>query len=201
MHQKKHSKNKSNNRHQNNKVRITGGQLRGRILTFATLDGLRPSGDRSRETLFNWLMPHIAERRVLDAFAGSGILGFEALSRGARKVIFLDQSQKVTTQINQYCQLFNQQAQSQIIQTDTLTWLENCSKSFDLIFLDPPFAADSCQQLLNIIQNQKLLNKNGLIYLEQDKSALPLSESNNWHILKQKEMGQVRLTLISFDLN
>ncbi len=179
-----------------NQVRITGGQLRGRVLSFADIKGLRPSGDRSREVLFNWLMPYLPDYNVLDAFTGSGALGFEALSRGAKTVTFLDNAPAVIKQIKHYSNLFKQQDKSIIQQADTFAWLADNQQRFDLIFLDPPFAFQSSSTLIELIEKNQTLNQNGLIYLEQDKSENLPQLSPHWEILKQKEMGQIRMTLI-----
>ena len=122
------------------KIRIIAGQWRGRRLPVMELDGLRPTTDRIRETLFNWLMNDIRGQRCLDAFAGSGALGWEALSRGAAQVVFLEQHSEIVAQLQQQCTLLDTQANCQIIQADSCHWLQQPpSRLFDVVFLDPPY--------------------------------------------------------------
>jgi 16S rRNA (guanine966-N2)-methyltransferase len=174
-------------------IRIIGGLYRGKKLHFPKIEGLRPTPDRVRETLFNWLMNDIKEARCLDAFAGSGALGFEAFSRGANHVVFIEQStqahlnlQKIMTQLNS--------PKLQLIKADTRLYLQQCHNQFDIIFLDPPFAQNYIPQCLdNIVQN-KLLPQGGLVYLESsDTIAINM---NHWQQLKLKQAGQILYSLI-----
>jgi 16S rRNA (guanine966-N2)-methyltransferase len=179
----------------NNQLRIIAGLWRGRKLSFPSVNGLRPTSDRMRETLFNWLGPNIVDSVCLDAFAGSGALGFEALSRQAGRVVFLERSDKVAKQLRENAKLLKTDA-AEVHCLNSLNFLKNCSEQFDLIFLDPPFASDLLSQALQIIEEKNLLKESGLLYLEQDKSkAIELNE--RWQVKKEKTMGQVLCRLLS----
>lgn len=122
-------------------VRIIAGTLRGSKLPVVERDGLRPTPDRTRETLFNWLAMKLAGRRVLDVFAGSGALGFEAASRGAAEVVLLEHDAAAAANLRA-CQERLKVGGMQVVQTDALAWLSaNAGQQFDGVFLDPPFAS------------------------------------------------------------
>ena len=179
-------------------VRIIGGEHRGRRLPFADLPGLRPTGDRIRETLFNWLQPRIIGARCLDLFAGSGSLGIEAASRGAAQVVMLDTAAAVVRQLEENRQKLKLN-QVSIVRADALQWLEQSPAEFDVVFLDPPFSADLlgplCQKL-----SQGWLADNARIYLEDEVSrSLPFLPEG-WQLLKEKRAGQVRYGLASAPL-
>ncbi|MEJ2612104.1 MAG: 16S rRNA (guanine(966)-N(2))-methyltransferase RsmD [Candidatus Thiodiazotropha sp.] len=176
-----------------NQVRIIGGEHRGRRLSFADLPGLRPTGDRIRETLFNWLQPAISGARCLDLFAGSGSLGIEAASRGARKVVMLDTASAVVRQLDENRQLLKLD-QVSIIRADALQWLEQDPTPFDVVFIDPPFSANLlgplCQKL-----SQGWLADEARIYLEDEVSRELPSLPQGWQLLQDKVAGQVRYGL------
>jgi 16S rRNA (guanine966-N2)-methyltransferase len=179
-------------------VRIIGGEHRGRRLPFADLPGLRPTGDRIRETLFNWLQPRITGARCLDLFAGSGALGLEAASRGAGQVVMLDTAAAVVRQLEENRRSLELD-QVSIIRADALQWLEQDPAPFDVVFLDPPFSANLlgplCQKL-----SQGWLANDALIYLEDEVSrSLPILPEA-WQLLKEKTAGQVRYGLASAPL-
>ncbi|MBL3600385.1 MAG: 16S rRNA (guanine(966)-N(2))-methyltransferase RsmD [gamma proteobacterium endosymbiont of Lamellibrachia anaximandri] len=185
-----------------NKVRIIGGVHRGRKLDFPDLPGLRPTGDRVRETLFNWLQPLIPGARCLDLFAGSGALGLEAASRGAGEVVMLDAAVAVTRQLEANRSLL-QLDRLEIIRADALAWLaeQRPSRPFDLVFLDPPFAADLLAESCRLLQSHGWLADNARIYLEDDAGrALPVLPEG-WELLKEKRAGQVRYGLARFSLH
>jgi 16S rRNA (guanine966-N2)-methyltransferase len=166
---------------------------RGRRLPFADLPGLRPTGDRIRETLFNWLQPHIEGARCLDLFAGSGALGLEAASRGASKVVMVDSALAVVRQLEE-----NRRAleldQVAIVRADALQWLEQDAIPFDIVFLDPPFDADLllplCQRL-----NMGWLSDGAHIYLEDEVSREMPQLPEGWAMKKHKTAGQVHYGL------
>ena len=169
-------------------VRIIGGLYRGKKLHFPEVEGLRPTPDRVRETLFNWLMHHIKEARCLDAFAGSGALGLEAFSRGASKVIFIEQSAQAHANLQKIIVQFNN-PNLKLIKADTRVYLQKNTEQFDIIFLDPPFGHDYIPQCLADIVHNKLLPQGGLVYLE---SASPIDiDTNQWQQIKLKQAGQV----------
>lgn len=169
-------------------IRIIGGLYRGKKLHVPLVDGLRPTPDRVRETLFNWLMHSIRNARCLDAFAGTGALGLEAFSRGASRVVFLEQSPQAFTHLKQVISQWDS-PKLQLIKTDTLVYLQQQTEPFDLIFLDPPFAQDLITPCLNYILQNKLLTPGGLVYLESPK---PIAlEPLHWQEIKAKQAGQV----------
>ncbi|HET8705194.1 MAG TPA: 16S rRNA (guanine(966)-N(2))-methyltransferase RsmD, partial [Pseudomonadales bacterium] len=137
-------------------LRIIGGQWRGRKLRFAAVEGVRPTGDRIRETLFNWLMFDIEDTRCLDLFAGSGALGFEAASRGAREVVLIDRHPKVVEQLNENAKLLNFGG-FEIEKTDAEHFLGSKPPAFDIVFLDPPFAEDKTAYLLDLLEKHDCL--------------------------------------------
>ena len=151
-------------------IRIIGGSLRGRKLAVLPLPGLRPTPDRVRETLFNWLMPIIMDANCLDLCAGSGALGFEAISRGAAFVQFVDPEVAVCRQIQQYKQKFNlPEACLAIAQQHAESFIETANAQFDIVFIDPPFQQNLAVKLLTLLINSKILAENAYIYLESDK--------------------------------
>lgn len=121
-------------------VRIIGGKWKGRKLRFQGGADLRPTLGRVRETLFNWLRPEIADMRCLDAFAGSGILGFEALSQGAAEVVFVEQQMKTVQSLQASARELGAQSRATIVRADLRSYLHRATAPFDLVFLDPPFA-------------------------------------------------------------
>ncbi len=177
-----------------NRLRIIGGQWRSRFLPFPDVEGLRPTTDRVRETLFNWLQPVVAGANVLDVFAGSGALGFEALSRGASTLTMIEKNNLAAKQLIENAQTLKTQ-DTQIIKSDALTWLAQCSQSFDLIFLDPPFAKGLLPQCLQLIEDKGLLKANGWIYIESEQDLNSLSLPSQWQLHREKKAGQVKLCL------
>jgi 16S rRNA (guanine966-N2)-methyltransferase len=192
---------------QSNSVRIIGGKYRGRRLTFPDLPGLRPTPDRVRETLFNWLMHDIHGACVLDLFAGSGALGVEALSRGASHVTFVEKDSKASRIIRENLDYLKAlSSHYEVHQADALIYLASlsaltaCNAKFDLIFLDPPFGKDLLAQCLPACF--ACLKPGGKIYIEQESSLLPesyLPKSlfENLSVLKEKIAGEVRYLLIN----
>lgn len=180
------------------KLRIIGGKWRGRKLDFADIPELRPTPDRIRETVFNWLMSDIRGTVCLDLFAGSGALGFEALSRGAAKMVMVDQSRLVISKLKEIASMFDVAA---AIDFYCVAMPDNLGKlagyKFDIVFLDPPFRqgliASTCANLEKI----NCLADNALIYIEAE-SELVLAEiiPANWQILRNKKAGQIGYYLI-----
>ena len=170
-----------------NQVRIIGGKWRGRKISFKEQESLRPTGDRIRETLFNWLMHSIQDANCLDLFAGSGILGFEALSRGANHVVMLDNDFATIKQLNATADMLQAQQQINIYHANIPTFTLANTPAFDIIFLDPPFnnetaIAQSCQWL----QSQNLLKTGTLVYIEVAKKLQNLGLPATWQQLKRK---------------
>ena len=178
-----------------NKIRIIAGKWRRRQLNFLPTNGLRPTPDRVRETLFNWIAPDIQGMHCLDLFAGSGALGFEALSRGAANVTFVDTSIKVVQQLKENCQQLD--CHNVDIQLSHATkFLKTNTKKFDLIFLDPPFQSTLLMDCLALLKVGEHLNKGALIYTEQAKRTFELSHFSDWQVLKQQKAGDVRACLL-----
>lgn len=175
------------------KVRIIGGEWRGRLLNVVQSPGLRPTGDRVRETLFNWLTPVLPGASVLDAFAGSGALAFEALSRGAKSATAYESEREVVN-----CLLENKEmlgANVQVKRMDVRRALaQPANAPFDVIFLDPPFGDDDLSQLCTLIDNNGWLAADGRIYIEQAFNAAPLSLAG-FECLREKKAGKVRFAL------
>lgn len=177
-------------------IRIIGGQHRGRKLTFTEQKGLRPTGDRVKETLFNWLQAYIRGANVLDMYAGSGSLGFEAQSRGAATVTMLELTALQTRQLK----VLSGQLQADNIsihQADALKWSESYQGSpFDLVFLDPPFADNLLQQSVDKLAESGLVKTDSMIYLEADKKQSMPEIPPDWEVMKEKKMGQVNVWLL-----
>jgi 16S rRNA (guanine966-N2)-methyltransferase len=177
-------------------IRIIGGDFRGRKLPVRSAEGLRPTSDRMRETLFNWLQFDIAGMTCLDVFAGTGALGLEAVSRGAAQVDFLELDAHNAKQLQQNIQTLKID-HATLKQTDSLQWLQQaCSKPYDLIFLDPPFGKGLMQPVLEaIFQQNWIQNNQAWLYLEQEKSLDWPSLPDNWQLYREKTTSQVKMSL------
>lgn len=175
-------------------VRLIAGQWRGRVLRCPAVDGLRPTGNRVRETLFNWLMPVIEGASVLDAFSGSGALGFEALSRGAKRAVMLEPELAAHKQLVANAELL-EAANAKIFGTRAEQWLAiDATEAFDVVFIDPPFARDLWSQVIDQLESRGWLNSDALIYIETPKNyALQLPA--NWRLHRQKAAGNVSYAL------
>ena len=188
----KHKKSQRNSATKGN-IRIIAGKHRGRKLPVVLAEGLRPTTDRVKETVFNWLMPYTQESNCLDCFAGAGSLGFEALSRGASHVTFLELNKSASIQLQQNKARLKSENVS-VINTDALTFLAQPKQKFDLVFLDPPFRQQLIERSAKLL-NQGWLTESALIYvemeMEQDTEQLP----DNWLLLKEKVAGQVAYRL------
>ncbi|MBT8120224.1 MAG: 16S rRNA (guanine(966)-N(2))-methyltransferase RsmD [Gammaproteobacteria bacterium] len=185
----------------NGRCRIIGGKWRGRIIKFDPADGLRPTTDRIRETVFNWLQPYIYQCRCLDAFAGSGVLGFEALSRGAQRAVFIEQNRKTVKRLKDSIQALAIENAS-VYHQDTISWLQSAADiakgdKFDLVFLDPPFDSDLLEKSCRLLDSSGCLAEDAIIYLEHNiDTSIELPE--NWLVLKEKKAGQVAYRLFKF---
>lgn len=177
-------------------VRIIGGMWRGQKLNFIPVEGLRPTGDRIRETLFNWLTPIIHEAHCLDLFAGSGALGFEALSRGASSATLIEQDPEAINLLQQN-QTRLKAKHSHIVKANALEWLSNTKafQPFDIIFLDPPFAESLLQSCCDLLDQKSFLAANAYIYMESDSNQSPPVTPTSWCALKEKTTGQVTYRL------
>lgn len=169
-------------------IRIIGGLYRGKKLPVPEVEGLRPTPDRVRETLFNWLMHDIRDAHCLDAFAGSGALGLEAFSRGALQVVFIEQSPKAHANLHKIIHSFNS-SKLKLIKSDAAHYLESSKEQFDIIFLDPPFANNYLPQCISALEKQDILVRGGLVYIES--ASMPLMDQTQWRQVKLKKAGQV----------
>ena len=174
-----------------NKLRIIGGEWRSRILTFPEQEGLRPTPDRVRETLFNWLGQYLQGKTCLDLFAGSGALGFEAASRGAQQVTLIEQSAKVVAVLRDNAAKLNAERVS-ITRADGLRWLGANAGVYDVIFLDPPFQSGLLDKLLPLLAAHLTLT--GYAYVESGAEIIP--PPGMW-LAKSGHAGQVYFGLLS----
>ncbi|MEE8494864.1 MAG: 16S rRNA (guanine(966)-N(2))-methyltransferase RsmD [Xanthomonadales bacterium] len=177
-------------------VRIIGGEWRGRRLPVRDLPGLRPSGDRSRETLFNWLQAHIRGAVCVDLFAGSGALGLEAASRGAAEVILVEKLSMAARELRKVL-LALKADQVTVVEADALHWLHSCpAQSVDIAFVDPPFGLHLDARALELIHSRDCIRTGGFIYLETARDATAIVPGRGWEIARKKTMGDVSLLLL-----
>jgi 16S rRNA (guanine966-N2)-methyltransferase len=174
-----------------NKVRIIGGDLRSRMISFPDEEGLRPTPDRVRETLFNWLGQTLYGRTCLDLFAGSGALGFEAASRGAERVVMVEMNRAVLRALQDNVKKLGC-ANVSILGQDGLEFASRDGHRYDVIFLDPPFQSDYLPKSLEILPQR--LNENGVVYVE---SGARIDVPPPWQVLKSGKAGQVHYQLLT----
>lgn len=170
---------------------MIGGAHRGRKLHFPNVPGLRPTADRVRETLFNWLQGELYGRRVLDLFAGSGALGIEALSRDAGRVQFVERSRDAAQQLRENLNLLNAGERAQLSQSDAQRWLQQTpSEPFDLVLLDPPFADRLLGKIAQQLEAQPWLADGAWIYIEQDAQHPWPDLPSGWQLHREGKAGQ-----------
>ncbi|MFT6419459.1 MAG: 16S rRNA (guanine966-N2)-methyltransferase [Cognaticolwellia sp.] len=170
-------------------IRIIAGQFRGRKLPVLMADGLRPTTDRVKETVFNWLMPYIQDANCLDCFAGSGGLGFEAISRGASAVTLVELNKLAAQQLKDNKALLKAD-NIQVIPQNALDFLHSNQQSYSLVFIDPPFRKGLAQQTAQLL-NEKGLTDDALIYVEMETDHNTQIMPSHWQLLKEKVAGQV----------
>jgi len=188
-----------------NSFRIISGDFRGRKFSFPEVEGLRPTPGKIRETLFNWLQFDIINKTALDLFAGSGALSLEAISRGAKKVYVIEKDREVYAKLKSNFK-FLDSGQFTIINEDAMVHLANpCKQSFDLVFLDPPFAKNLLLQTLEKLSNNHYINSQSQIYIESEykitEDNLSSLTNNHFKINKQKKSGNVHYCLISLGVS
>lgn len=171
-------------------IRIIGGQWRSRKLPVPNSAGLRPTTDRVRETLFNWLAPYVAGSHCLDCFAGSGALTLEALSRYATRAIMLEKQRAIAVQLQQNLQRIEAK-QATVVQTDTLHWLEQPGQPFDIVFIDPPFRQGLIEPVVLLLENNHWLSNDAWIYIECEAEHKQLEIPIHWRLHREKQAGQV----------
>ena len=177
-------------------VRIIGGDWRGRKLEFpSTVQQLRPTPARIRETLFNWLSPDINGARCLDLYAGSGALGVEALSRGASEVVFVE-SDIVSTRLLQQ-NMSRLGSKSKVYTMDARRFVRQIGGKWDIVFLDPPYRHGMLKQILRLLHDHDCLAKQALVYIESERELDDLQLPPGWIFLKQKKAGQIKYYLAS----
>ncbi len=177
------------------RLRIVAGKWRSRLLPIADVPGLRPTPSRVRETVFNWLTPGLPGAQCLDLFAGSGALGFEALSRGAAGVEFVEKDPRVVSMLEQ-AKLDLDAADACIVRADAYRYLrEPAPRSYDIVFLDPPYGDDSISELCRLLAAGGWVATGGSVYFEQDRAQAPAALPDGWELSKEKNAGQVRYCL------
>ena len=176
-------------------IRIIGGEWRSRKLTVPDAPGLRPTPDRVRETLFNWLAPTIQGARVLDAFTGSGALFLEALSRGASTGVAIDANTDAVNNLRRNLAVL-QCDDAEVLRVDSLQYLSNkTEQGFDIVLLDPPFHQDLLLSACQLLENNNWLNKDAWIYTESEQAPSSLGVPSSWRLHREKHTGQVHYAL------
>ena len=175
-------------------MRIIGGDWRGRRLQVADVPGLRPTGDRARETLFNWLQPWILASDCIDLFAGTGALGFEAASRGAASVLMIEKHPLALEVLRQSIESL-QAEQVNLRAGGAMTLIEDLKpNSFDLVFVDPPFDSNLGGLVLERLDKIGCVRRGGFVYIESPASKM-IPPPDGWSVWREQEMGEVRMQL------
>jgi len=181
-------------------LRIVAGNWRSRLLQIADVPGLRPTSERIRETLFNWLAPQIHGTRCLDLCAGTGALGLEALSRGASEVVFVEQSPVAAKTLEANIRSLEASG-AELRNTDAREYLRSATvEAFDVVFLDPPFAAVLHDELCRLLAERHWLANGARIYIETDKHQPEVHLPEGWRVLKDKTAGNVRYILATTEV-
>ncbi|UVK79430.1 MAG: 16S rRNA m(2)G966 methyltransferase [Sodalis sp. Ffu] len=181
-------------------IRIIGGQWRGRKLPVLDSPGLRPTPARVRETLFNWLSPVIQGARCLDCFAGSGALSFEALSRHAANITLLEQDHVVSVQLDKTLELLQTQ-EAQVVNTDSLCWLDQPGDTYDVVFIDPPFRQKMIDKTIKLLKRHHRLASNAWIYIETETEGSIPDVPPSWRLHRENIAGQVAYRLYCVTTN
>jgi 16S rRNA (guanine966-N2)-methyltransferase len=177
-------------------IRIIGGSHRGRKLPVLNAEGLRPTTDRTKETLFNWLMMDVQGANCLDCFAGAGSLGFEALSRGAISVTFMELDKLASKQLQANAILLKyDQESARVLQGNTLELLKRNLITMDLVFVDPPFQQNLVQPCIELIHAQGLVKSGSKIYIEREVNGNLTQLPDSWRLIKDKSTQQVSAQL------
>ena len=179
-------------------MRIIAGQWRSRNIEFSNLKSLRPTPDRVRETLFNWLSPSIAGAKCLDLFAGSGALGFEALSRGAAHAVLVDNKLSVCKQLKKQAQILDAN-NVRIVHQEATEFIADNQDSFDIIFIDPPFNSKLASTLADMLLEHPMLNSEAMLYVEIPLSEKPKTAKTwmGWNIVRSGKTSQVCYLLLT----
>ncbi|KGM28178.1 16S rRNA (guanine(966)-N(2))-methyltransferase [Photorhabdus luminescens] len=185
---------KKSQRQSMGQIRIIGGKWRGRKLPVPDSPGLRPTTDRVRETLFNWLAPVIQEAHCLDCYAGSGALGLEALSRYAAQVTLIEYERNIAKQLSTNLDLLSAQ-NAKVINDSALTYLSQSGKPYDVVFLDPPFRKGMLSETIKLLEEQNWLADESWIYVEAESESTAIDVPVNWQLHREKVAGQVAYRL------
>jgi 16S rRNA (guanine966-N2)-methyltransferase len=173
-----------------NSLRIIGGEWRGRRIRFPGRGGIRPTPDRVRETLFNWLSAAVPGSRCLDLFAGSGALGLEALSRGAREAFFVEQNRENATALRETATLLAP-GRATVVQSDAIAWLRGPASAFDIVFLDPPFDGGLLEATLSGLEAGGWLAPGAFIYVEMPAKGGEPALPPGWILHRTGRAGAV----------
>ncbi len=183
-----------------NAVRIIAGAWRGRRVSFPDLPGLRPTPDRVRETVFNWLQHETPGARCLDLFAGSGALGLEALSRGAQEAVFVETAQAAARALVAELARLGGATRGRVVEMGAARFLrgaeESYGKPFDITFLDPPFGQNMLAEYIPLLDRGDWVKAGGMVYLESEKSVGVPAIPAHWELLKSKSAGEVGYHLV-----
>ncbi|PSU49763.1 16S rRNA (guanine(966)-N(2))-methyltransferase RsmD [Photobacterium frigidiphilum] len=188
-HKQQTGRNMPNNR-RDGFVRIISGQWRGRKLPVHDVEGLRPTTDRVKETVFNWLAQDIYQAKCLDLFTGSGGLSFEALSRGAESITMLELDKKAANQLQQNLTTIGA-TNANVLNTDSLKYLAQTGTPHDLVFIDPPFRKDLIQNIIDLLEANNWLTPHAMIYIEAEKELGEIVTPSHWRLHREKIAGQV----------
>ena len=178
-------------------LRVIGGQWRGRKLQFPDRPGLRPTGDRIRETLFNWLEPHLQNAKCLDLFAGSGALGIEALSRGAAHCDFVDADREAITALDSHLNALDASEYSTVSRDMAERYLRQARDKWDIVFIDPPFDARLGESTLTLLADNERLAEASRVYFETSRSQPEAVPEGLYDVLREKTAGDVCYRLLS----
>ena len=191
------AKQKTDNKSQPGRLRIVAGNWRSRLLDIADVPGLRPTSARIRETVFNWLAPRIPGAYCLDLFAGTGALGLEALSRGAAGCVFVEKSAVAAKVLRE--NIMSLKAESATVQeASAVQFLQRAGEvQYEIVFLDPPFAADLLPELCRLLEESDVLADNARVYIEENRDQPEFELPERWQVLKTKNAGNVRYSLLT----
>lgn len=189
--------------HHSNRLRIIGGTWRGRQFSFRSGSQLRPTPDNVRETLFNWLAPHVHQARCLDLYSGSGAIGLEALSRGADQVTFVENDRRHGNMIRDHLETLSADERATVKVMNALQCLATLRDTvprpeFDLVFMDPPFGQDLVHPTLDALADGQILSSSALIYVEHEKS-LDIEPPTHWNVWREKTHGGSTSLLLTPD--
>lgn len=176
-----------------NDVRILGGKFKGKLLPVLDIEGLRPTPSRVRETIFSWIGSSLDNAKILDLFAGSGALGFEAYSRGAQEVTLVELDKKNSLNLKEIAKSMNGSNCIKVINDDALHFLDNTDTVFDIVFIDPPYKLDIYEDVLTKLLNNNLIKETSLIYVEMRNGSNKIVPG--YEIIREENAGQSKYSL------